>query len=906
MGNILVQSPKSSEILSLTPMMQQYFGIKKDYKDALLFYRMGDFYELFFDDAVEAAAALDITLTTRGKHLGESIPMCGVPVHSHDSYLFKLIRSGFKVAICEQLEDPSEAKKRGAKSVVKRDVVRLITQGTLTEENLLDSKFNNALTSIACVRGSYGLSWVDLSTGHFELQTLLKSEIDSALSRIMPGEILLSESLYEDIALKKVFAPWDSIITILPSVRFNVENAQKRLEEMLSVKTLSAFGDFSQSEIAAAGAVTDYIILTQKGANPRLKKPNHFNNGNSMAIDSATRRNLELNKTLSGSTDGSLLSIIDKTLTGFGARLLSSRLAAPLMDRDEIEQRLDQVDAFYTNHAVLSEVRALIKLIPDSERCLARIIIGRGRPRDVTLIRELLHHIPEIKYLLSTSFNSSQKLGPWNIFKKIINDLGEHQGLLELLLSAIADEVPVFIKDGGFIRSGYSDDLDDLNQLRDHSKNLIVDLQLSYVKETGVQTLKVRHNNVHGYYVEVPSRSADRLLQNTNSDYGGTNFMHRQTMTNAVRFSTIELVDLDGRIRSAANSAQLLEQTLFEDLIVKIIDHAEAIVLSIDAIATIDVAASMAQLAIENNYTRPELYNNNILDIQGGRHPVVEAAIRKKSSDSFITNDCQLGETTTFRSGRLWLLTGPNMAGKSTFLRQNALIVLMAQMGSFVPADSAQIGIVDRLFSRVGAADDLARGQSTFMVEMVETASILNQATNKSLVILDEIGRGTSTFDGLSIAWAVVEYLHNKILCRSIFATHYHELTILEGQLDSLSAHHLAVKEWKDDVIFLHTVALGVAGKSYGIHVAGLAGLPIPVLRRAKAVLSRLETDDKNFIIEPLADAVSVFEDLEESTLSTEPDLVTELTELNLDDMTPNEALNILYRLQSLTKGGVQ
>ena len=902
----------------VTPMMAQYMEVKEGYPDALLFYRMGDFYELFFDDAVKASATLDIALTKRGKHLGEEIPMCGVPAHSHENYLARLIRAGFKVAVCEQMENPAEAKKRGSKSVVKRGVVRLITPGTLTEDALLDARAHNYLVALAQVRNDskteLGLAWLDMSTGDFQIQPSSRSTLSAAIARLNPGELLLSDRILADPDLAEILKPWDSILSPIPAPRFDSENARKRLEKLYTVGTLDAFGDFSRAETAAAGALIDYVELTQKGKLPRLGIPQRLSAGEIMEIDAATRRNLEFIQTLSGEKKGSLLHAMDRTITGAGARLLSARLGAPLTDAAAINARLDAIEFFVQANQARDGVRDTLRAYPDVERALSRISLGRGGPRDLAAIRGGLEQGPRIQSAVISL--AKGLLPPPSAVAADLNALEHHEALVERLARALAEDLPLLARDGGFIAAGYDSHLDELRTLRDASRKLIAGLQTKYAELSGVPSLKVRHNNVLGYYIEVAAKHGERLVDDARADNAADNassvFIHRQTMANAMRFMTVELSELEDRIRSAADKTLALELNLFADLIGEVTARSTEIAQTASAMAALDVASALAQLAAEQNYARPLVDNSVAFDIRDGRHPVVEGVLKAAGGSAFVANGCNLNtKTETDGTGRLWLVTGPNMAGKSTFLRQNALITLMAQMGSYVPASAAHIGVVDRLFSRVGAADDLARGRSTFMVEMVETATILNQATSRSLVILDEIGRGTATFDGLSIAWATLEHLHDVNGCRALFATHYHELTALSERLDELAPHSMRVKEWQDDIVFLHEVAPGTADRSYGIHVGRLAGLPPAVVRRAEEVLARLENEGHGASASGLAEDLPLFASAP-ATVGTasfggggENAAVTEaLSELAPDSMTPREALEALYRLKSLISGG--
>jgi DNA mismatch repair protein MutS len=872
-----------SAVDEATPLMAQYLALKAENPDCLLFYRMGDFYELFFEDAVAASGALDITLTKRGKHNGQDIQMCGVPVHAAETYLQRLIKKGFRVAVCEQMEDPAEAKRRGSKSVVRRDVIRLVTPGTLTEDSLLDARRHNYLAALAEVRGALALAWVDVSTGAFSVEAPEAPSLPAALARLEPGELLVADRLIQDPALFETFAPWKARLTPLPAARFDSENARKRLEHLYGVAALDGFGAFSRAEVAACGVLVDYIELTQKGRIPRLAPPRREAAGAILEIDPATRRNLELHETLSGERQGSLLSVIDRTVTGAGGRLLAQRLAAPLTDPAEIARRLDAVGFLVAEEAPRKALRAMLSHAPDIERALSRLSVGRGGPRDLVGIREGLARAAEARAALDALAHLPAAL------TEAARDLGHHAALIERLARAIRPDPPAWTRDGGFIAEGYAPQLDELRTLRDESRRLIAGLQAKYARDTGVASLKIRHNNVLGYFIEVTATNADKMPT------GGA-FHHRQTMANAVRYSTAELSELQGRIDRAADQALALELELFEDLVGEVAARAEPIALAADALARIDVAAALAELAATRRYVRPRIDESKAFAIVGGRHPVVEASLSAAHAADFVPNDCDLAA-----SQRLWLVTGPNMAGKSTFLRQNALIAVLAQMGSFVPAESATIGIVDRLFSRVGAADDLARGRSTFMVEMLETAAILNLATDRSLVILDEIGRGTATFDGLSIAWATLEHLHETNRCRALFATHYHELTALAARLDALSPRTMRIKEWQGEVVFLHEIVPGAADRSYGIHVAKLAGLPESVVARAEEVLRTLERGEQSGAMSRLVDDLPLFSAAPREAAKPAASAVEQaLAAVVPDELTPLGALELIYRLKSL------
>jgi len=882
------QRPAAAE--PATPMMTQFLDIKRQHPDHLLFYRMGDFYEMFFDDAVKASAALDITLTRRGKHDGADIPMCGVPVHAADAYLARLIRQGFRVAICEQMEDPAEAKKRGGKQPVRRGVVRIVTAGTITEDNLLDSRRHNFLAALAEAAGELALASVELSTGEVEFQPVDAAQVGAALARLAPGELLIADRLLQRPDLFEVLGDWKSVLTPLPGARFDSESGRRRLAQLYGVGTLDGFGTFGRAEYAAGGALLDYIDLTQQGKHPKLGIPRRISAGAVMEIDAATRRNLELAQTLTGERRGSLLAVIDRTVTGAGARRLAAELAGPLTDPLLINARLDLVGSFVGDERFRADIRAFLKECPDMARALSRITLGRGGPRDLAGLRDGLAATARIRPLVLARPDAV----PGSLLRTAGQELGEHAILVDRLTRALGPDLPLLARDGGFIAAGYSPDLDEWRSLRDESRRMMAALQARYVEETGVPSLKIRHNNVLGYYIEVTPAHATKL------DYGaGGRFIHRQTMANAMRFTTIELNEIETRIGQAGDKALALELALFEDLVGEAVGHAEEIQRAASALAALDVAAGHGELAVERRYCRPEIDESVAFEITGGRHPVVEASL--PAGTSFVGNDCRLEP-----GRRLWLLTGPNMAGKSTFLRQNALIAVLAQIGSYVPAEKAHIGIVDRLYSRVGAADDLARGRSTFMVEMVETAAILNQSGPKALVILDEIGRGTATYDGLSIAWAAVEHLHQSNRCRALFATHYHELTALAARLADLACYTMRVKEWQGDVVFLHEVAPGAADRSYGIHVAKLAGLPKPVIARAEEVLEILEQGDAGGALTRLADDLPLFSAARRPTskLAPPPPSVVEaaVKAINPDELTPKAALDLVYRLVGLSR----
>ncbi|MGI9391372.1 MAG: DNA mismatch repair protein MutS [Boseongicola sp.] len=870
-------------------MMAQFLDIKADYSSALLFYRMGDFYELFFDDAVAAAQALDIALTKRGKHLGKDIPMCGVPVHAAEGYLLTLIRKGFRVAVCEQLEDPSEAKKRGSKSVVKRGVVRLVTPGTLTEDSLLEARRHNYLAALSEVRGEAAIAWADISTGDFRVLQIPAARFGVELARLRPREVLISdikETEYCDLVSES-----GSSTTPLSSAAFDSQSAQMRLKAHYSVESLEPFGAFTRAEISAMGAVFDYLELTQKGKLPLLRPPIREMPGGVMQIDAATRRNLEITQALSGGRDGSLLSAIDFTVSAAGGRLLERRISAPSRDIDEIRGRLDAIEHSIQESVFRADLRDSLKQCPDIDRALSRLALERGGPRDIAAIRNALEQASVIVSRMPSDLPT--------FTARASKCLVGFDALLALLDASLVAEPPLLARDGGFISSGYDADLDGARKLRDEGRGVIAEYQADYIADTGITSLKIKHNNVLGYFIETTATHAEKMLSAPLSD----RFIHRQTTANAVRFTTVELSEMESRIFNAGSRALEIEKRLYERLSGAILAQAGELGVAANGLAELDVISGFAALAEAEGWSRPSIDSSRTFHIEGGRHPVVEKALKTQSSP-FIANDCELGGEA---SGSIWLLTGPNMAGKSTFLRQNALIAILAQAGSFVPAKAAHLGLVSQLFSRVGAADDLARGRSTFMVEMVETAAILNQADDQALVILDEIGRGTATYDGLSIAWATLEHLHDVNRCRALFATHYHEMTQLADKMEGVSNATVAVKEWEGEIIFLHEVRMGAADRSYGVQVAKLAGLPPSVVDRARIVLEALEMGEREggarqkAVIDDLPlFAATAASETRKPVVSSE--LETKIEELLPDEMTPRDALNALYEIKALFK----
>lgn len=853
-----------------TPMMAQYRRLKDEAGDALLFYRMGDFFELFFEDAKVAAACLDIALTKRGADAGEPIPMCGVPVHSAETYLARLIRAGNRVAIAEQTESPAEARKaRGSKALVERAIVRLVTPGTLTEETLLESSAANWLAAVGRAGDDMAIAAADISTGRFELIACGPGELAAELARICAAEVI-ADAKVPGIRTSPGKGDFDSL------------SGERALKARFGLATLDGIGAPSRAELAAAGGLLAYLDATQKGAGILLDAPRRIVRASHMAIDAATRDSLELTRSVSGTAGGSLLGEIDRCQTAAGRRLLCDDVGAPLTDRSAIESRLALVAWFHEDAIRRSRVRQALKAMPDFARGLARLAAGRGSPRDLALLRDGLGAAAALRSELEGESEHP------NLLQSLLPRLGGHDSLVDELSRALVASPPIDASKGGYIAEGYDERLDALRDAASNGRRAIAALEARYREATAVGSLKIRHNAVLGYHIEVSAKHADGLMA---PDSG---FTHRQTLAGVVRFNSPELHEEAAQVVEAGGHALAAESAHAEALAALAVAAAPQITATADAVARIDVAAGNAERAAEGSWSLPHLTDEPCLDIEGGRHPVVESALRD-SGERFVANDLSVG---TFN--RLWLITGPNMGGKSTFLRQTALIAVLAQAGCFVPAARAKVGIVDRLFSRVGASDNLARGRSTFMVEMVETAAILAQATPRSLVILDEIGRGTSTYDGLAIAWAVVEAMHDQARCRTLFATHYHELTRLAGRLDALSLHHVRAREWKGDLVLLHEVTDGAADRSYGIAVAKLAGLPPAVVARARSVLSKLEAGrDATGGIAAGLDDLPLFAASVEADHAPDP-LLAALDAVDPDSLTPRDALETLYRLKRL------
>jgi DNA mismatch repair protein MutS len=878
-----------------TPMMAQYLAIKAQAPDAILFYRMGDFYEMFFDDAVAAAAALDIALTKRGQHLGQDIPMCGVPVVSAEGYLLQLIGKGFRVAIAEQIEDPAEARRRGAKAVVRREIVRIVTPGTLTEESLLEPRRSNWLCAWAEIRAEGALAWADVSTGEVRVAAIGRARLPAMLARLMPGELLLSDAAEDEAgrAVAAIAAELGVATTPLGRAAFDSAAAARRVAAAYGVATLDGFGAFGRAEVAALGAIVQYVELTQRGRLPALAPPMRETAGATMQIDPATRRSLELTRGLAGGREGSLLAAVDRTVTAAGGRLLERRLAAPATDRGEIAARVAAVGRLVEAAELRQALRAALAGVPDIDRALSRLALDRGGPRDLAALRDGLAGAAAVARLIAGA--------PGLI--EAPERLGAAAALREELARVLVATPPLLTRDGGFVAPGVDAELDAARALRDESRAVIAGMQAQYAAETGIASLKIRHNAVLGYFVEVTTLHGPKLLAAPLA----ARFRHRQTTAQALRFSTEALAGLETRILNAAAEALESERAAFARLRAMALAVAGEIAAAARALAEVDVTAAWAEIAAAEDWCAPLVDDSRAFAVEAGRHPVVERALQRAGA-TFVPNDCRLSEGAT---PAIWLVTGPNMAGKSTFLRQNALIAILAQAGAFVPARAARIGVVSAVWSRVGATDELARGRSTFMVEMIETAGILNQADDRALVILDEIGRGTATWDGLSIAWAVLEHLHEVNRCRVLFATHYHEMTALAGRLRGVANATVAVREWAGEVVFLHAVRPGAADRSYGVQVARLAGLPRPVVERARVLLEELERGGR----EGRAAGAALIDDLPLFAARPAPSpaaplapgalaALERLRAADPDQLSPRAALELLYALRALLDQG--
>ena len=873
----------------LTPMMKQYMQTKEEYKDCILFYRLGDFYEMFFDDALTASKELEITLTGKNCGLEERAPMCGIPYHAVDSYLNRLVSKGYKVAICEQVEDP-----KTAKGIVKREVIRVVTPGTNLDTQGLDETKNNYIMCIVYMADRYGLSVADVTTGEYLVTELdSQTKLMDELYKFMPSEIVCNEAFYmSGLDLDVLINRLDMAIFSLEAWYFDDARCRVTLHEHFKVASLEGIGlsDYECGMIAS-GALLKYLEETQKNSLSHMSRLTRYATGNYMVLDSATRRNLELVETLREKQKrGSLLWVLDKTKTAMGARTLRKYVEQPLIDKESIVKRLDAVAELKDNAICREEIREYLNPVYDLERLVGKITYQSANPRDLIAFQSSLSMLPSVKCILKDMES--------DLLKEIYEELDPLEELCDLVGRAIQEEPPLAMKEGGIIKDGYNEEVDRLRKAKSEGKNWLADLETKEREKTGIKNLRIRYNTVFGYYLEVTNSFKDLV-----PDY----YTRKQTLANAERYIIPELKELEDTILGAEDKLCALEYELYCEVRNTIAAELTRIQRTAKAIAKLDVIASLALVAERNNYVRPKINEKGVIDIRDGRHPVVEKMI---PNDMFIANDTYLDD----KKQRISIITGPNMAGKSTYMRQAALIVLMAQLGSFVPASSANIGLVDRIFTRVGASDDLASGQSTFMVEMNEVANILRNATSKSLLILDEIGRGTSTFDGLSIAWAVVEYISNSKLlgAKTLFATHYHELTELEGKISNVNNYCIAVKEKGDDIVFLRKIVKGGADKSYGIQVAKLAGVPDPVINRAKEIVEELVTADitgkvKDIAVQGSETKKKTQKKLDEVDLTQfslfdtvkDDDVLNELKELDISHMTPMDAMNKLYQLQN-------
>ncbi len=858
-----------SNVSALTPMMQQYFSIKAEHQDCLLFYRLGDFYELFFEDAISAAPVLDVVLTKRGKQLNEQIPMCGVPYHSCDPYFAKLLKAGFRIAICEQLESPAEAKKRGNKSVVRREVVRVMTPGTIIEEQLLAGKQQQNLVAIHLNGDVLSLACADITTGKLFVQKTSINNLSNELARLEPHEILIADSAFNNAILKKTLGQYKSILSLRADSLFSSSRAVEKIKQFYQIISLDALGALDENEIVVLGALLDYVGYTHKSAKPRLGKPVRINSSHYLEIDASTRRNLEITTSILGDTRKSILHIIDQTITPMGGRLFAHHLSFPLVSPIAINKRIDNVQFFTLNADVMNALRSLLLQVPDFERILAKVYTQRAHFQDLMYLRNGLINSLSLADKLRVRSTLSDGL------KIALSQIGNFSDLLEHLKNALVESVQD-VYSQRYIKLGFSSKLDALYNLKDNANISVEALRDKYRQITGVNNLKISFNNMLGYFIEVTSGQLTKI--------NDPSFILRQSMVNGSRFTTMELQKLEQEITECDENIIAEETEIFTKLCNKVIQLSDSIAATAYAIAAIDVASALAFLALKNKYVRPIIDDSYKFIIEKGRHPLVE----NYAKGSFISNSC-----TMEGCDNLWLITGPNMAGKSTYLRQNALIIIMAQMGGFVPSEKAHIGSVDKLFSRIGAADDISAGHSTFMVEMIETANILNNATSRSFLIMDEVGRGTSTKDGLAIAWSILENIHNNIKARTLFATHYHELTDLEASLPNLRCYTMRVKEWDGKVIFIHEVINGKADKSYGIHVAQIAGIPEVVISRATKLLGNME-NPKNDIANPKSLDLHV-----DASNDNNQWLADEIRAINLDELTAKSAFDLLYALRS-------
>jgi DNA mismatch repair protein MutS len=889
----LSHPPKTEALEGVTPVMAQFLTAKASQPDAVLFFRMGDFYELFFKDAEVVAAAIGLTLTKRGKHLGEDIPMCGMPVHAAEGYIARLIRQGFKVAICEQMEDPAEARKRGSKSVVRRDIVRVVTPGTLTEDSLLDARGANRLAAVAIRRGRAAVAVVELSAGTVDCVACDPADLGATLAAFRPSEVLVTDRAFSDPELQGALDGSGGVVQALASAVAEPAAASGRVTRLYGVASLDGFGAFEEAEVSALGLIAAYLETTQAGRVPALAPPRRSGDAGFLAIDPATRLSLEIDRTQRGEREGSLLACLDRTVTPGGARALAERIARPLRDPVQINHGLDAVEWVLERRDLRRDLREALRASADVARAVTRLALGRGGPRDLAAIRAGLAMAERIAGLFAAS--PDPLTDPPARIAGCLDRLSLSPDVTRLkleLAEGLVEEPPHLARDGGFVKPGFRPELDAALTLRDDSRRVVADLEARAVADSGVP-FKVRHNAVLGYFLETTARHAEPLFRaGPESPY-----IHRQTLAAQVRFTTVELSELDAKISQAGHRALAMEGETFEVWRQSVQALARPLQGVADALAELDASAALAEWAVEVGAVRPVVDDSRIFVVEAGRHPVVEAAVRR-AGDPFTPNDCRL-DGDGQGAARLSIVTGPNMAGKSTFLRQNALLVVLAQGGCFVPAKSMRLGVVDRLFSRVGAGDDLARGRSTFMMEMVETAAILTQATPQSFIVLDEIGRGTATYDGLAIAWACAEALHDMNRSRTLFATHYHELARLEERLDHVCNLSMRAREWNGDLVFLHEAVPGAADRSYGVQVARLAGVPPAVVARARAVLDRLETEKA---AHARLDDLPLFAVMEPPAPALKSAVEEAIAALDPDDLSPREALEALYRLKGLTQ----
>ena len=889
----LSHPPKTSTMEGVTPFMAQYLTAKASQPDAILFFRMGDFYELFFKDAEVVAAAIGLTLTKRGKHLGEDIAMCGMPHHAAEGYIARLIRQGFKVAICEQMEDPAEAKKRGSKAIVRRDIVRVVTPGTLTEDSLLDARGANRLAAVTIRKGRAAVAVVELSAGAVDCVACDIGDLGATLAAFRPSEVLVTDKLFSDPELKGALDGSGGVVQALASAIAEPAAAETRVARLYGVASLDGFGAFEEAEVSALGLIAAYLETTQAGKVPALSPPRRSGDAGFLAIDPATRLSLEIDRTQRGEREGSLLACLDRTVTSGGARALAERIARPLRNPVEINQGLDAVEWLLERRSLRRDLREGLKASADVARAVSRLALGRGGPRDLAGVRSGLTIAEGIAGLFTVS--PDPLTGPTARIGACLDRLTLSPDAARLMLDladGLIEEPPHLARDGGFVRPGFRPELDASRALRDDSRRVVADLEARAVQESGVP-FKIKHNAVLGYFLETTAKHAEPLFRAGPESL----FIHRQTLAAQVRFTTVELSELDAKISQAGHRSLAMEGETFEIWRRTVQALAMPLQAVADALAELDATAALAEWAEEVGAVRPVVDDSKIFSVEAGRHPVVEAAV-KRAGDPFTPNNCKLdGEGAG--CARLSIVTGPNMAGKSTFLRQNALLVVLAQGGCFVPAKSMRLGVVDRLFSRVGAGDDLARGRSTFMMEMVETAAILTQATDRSFVVLDEIGRGTATYDGLAIAWACAEALHDVNKARTLFATHYHELARLEERLDHVCNLSMKAREWNGELVFLHEAAPGAADRSYGVQVAKLAGVPPSVVSRARAVLDRLESEKA---AQGRLDDLPLFAMAEPPPPPMKSAIDEAVALLDPDALTPREALEALYRLKGLAR----